>query len=400
MSRWLYVTAAHHTHAQNIARSLWEHDALDRWWSGLVVAGDAPAARLTPWKQRVLKGLPSSRLRAFRRWEFLRVIAHRAGVGPSFQDRLWERGERALDARAAHDLRKEHAGVIGFEHGCLATLLRARKLGLRRAVVFASAHHSFRARTVDPEYARWSAWCDPDEGVLLKRAAARDRRRDDEIAVADTVVANSLFTARTILEGAAPAARVVTAPLGFPEAAATAAGGSEGHGPLRLIYVGAVAMHKGFPRLQEAFAALPRHAVRLDVFGAVRVRAEALATLPNLAFHGPVSRERLLRAFAEADALVFPTLCDGFGMAAAEAMAHGVPVLCSRNAGVSAFVQDGVNGFLFDPLEEGALQARLHQSLDERARLAEMRPAALRTATERPWRLFRATWFESVCRGA
>jgi glycosyltransferase involved in cell wall biosynthesis len=401
MGRWVYVTSAHHAHAQNIARSLLERDALDLWCSGLVFAEKSPLARLVPWKRRVIGVVPSARLRALRRWEALRVAAHRAGLPPSAQDLLWERGELALDARAARALRPSHEGAIGFEHGCLATLLRARELGLRRVVVFASAHHSFREGVVDPEYQRYPAWCNPDERVLLARAAERDRRRDAEIAAADTVVGNSPFTARTLADGAAPAARVVAAPLGFPEVRqATPQGGSGGKGPLRLVYAGLVALHKGFHRLQEAFATLPPGSARLDVFGAVRVRPEALARDPNLVFHGLVPHDRLARAFAEADVMVFPTLCDGFGMVAAEALAHGVPVLCSRNAGVSAFIKQGANGFLFDPLSRAALVALLQRCLDERASLAGMRAAALLTASEWSWAHFRASWFQAICLGA
>ena len=77
-------------------------------------------------------------------------------------------------------------------------------------------------------------------------------------------------------------------------------------------------------------------------------------------------------------------------------MASGAPVLCSRNAGIADFVREGVNGWLFDPLEPGALLAQLRRCLDERARLAEMRPAAHRTAAEWTWAHFRGEWFRKV----
>lgn len=397
MSRWIFVTAAHHAHARHLARSLLDRDALDLWWGGFVFAGGSLAARFVPRSGRVLEAVPPFRLRAFRRWEALRVFAARSGIRPSLQDRIWERGELALDARAAARLRPDHEGAIGFEHGCLATLRRARQLGRRGVVVFASAHHAFREKVVDPEYRRHPAWCDPDERVLLARALARDRRRDEEMACADLVVANSPFTARTLVEGGAPADRVVSVPLGFPEVhAPPVEGGSKGRGPLRLIYAGAVGLHKGFHLLQEAFVSLPASAARLEVFGSLRVRPEALARRPNLVFHGAVPPQILARAFAEADALVFPTLCDGFGMVAAEAMAHGLPVLCSTNAGVSSFVRDGLNGLLFDPSDPPAIAALLRRCLDERPALAAMRGPARQTAAEWNWGRFRAAFFEAI----
>ena len=47
--------------------------------------------------------------------------------------------------------------------------------------------------------------------------------------------------------------------------------------------------------------------------------------------------------------VVVPSTWDVFNLAAAEAMSHGVPVICSRNAGAEMLIENGVNGFLFDP---------------------------------------------------
>lgn len=52
---------------------------------------------------------------------------------------------------------------------------------------------------------------------------------------------------------------------------------------------------------------------------------------------------------AMADVFVLPSISEGFGIAAAEAMQLGIPCLCSNVGGIPEFITDGVTGWLFDP---------------------------------------------------
>lgn len=54
------------------------------------------------------------------------------------------------------------------------------------------------------------------------------------------------------------------------------------------------------------------------------------------------------RYYAAADMFVFPTFYDPFGLVATEAMASGLPVICSRAAGASEVIQNGVDGFVVE----------------------------------------------------
>jgi glycosyltransferase involved in cell wall biosynthesis len=51
-------------------------------------------------------------------------------------------------------------------------------------------------------------------------------------------------------------------------------------------------------------------------------------------------------AMQDADALLFPSRSEGFGLVAAEAMACGVPVVATRNSSLSEVIEDGVSGIL------------------------------------------------------
>lgn len=86
--------------------------------------------------------------------------------------------------------------------------------------------------------------------------------------------------------------------------------------------------------------------------------------------------------FALADVVVLPSLSDAFGMSILEAMACGHPVVCSANAGVSALIEDGINGFIFhDPSKLSGILMRLLDPI-ERRRLGVQ---ARKTAEKHTW---------------
>ncbi len=81
---------------------------------------------------------------------------------------------------------------------------------------------------------------------------------------------------------------------------------------------------------------------------------------------------RALRAaYAEATALVFPSLCESFGIPAVEAMAQGLPVALAQSTALPEI--GGEAGWYFDPNSEDAIADGLRRLLDdsnERARRA------------------------------
>jgi len=76
---------------------------------------------------------------------------------------------------------------------------------------------------------------------------------------------------------------------------------------------------------------------------------------PNLQIL-PATSE-LQRYYAVADAFVFPTMYDAFGMVVLEAMAAGLPVFTSDCAGAAELIQSGKDGFVFalDDWVEGTI---------------------------------------------
>jgi glycosyltransferase involved in cell wall biosynthesis len=92
-------------------------------------------------------------------------------------------------------------------------------------------------------------------------------------------------------------------------------------------------------------------------------RAGAIAVLPAL------RPDDLAGVYAASDLLVFPSLGDPWGLVVNEAMACGLPVLCSRLAGCADdLIAPGENGWLCDPTDPADLRAALAAALSDPAR--------------------------------
>jgi UDP-glucose:(heptosyl)LPS alpha-1,3-glucosyltransferase len=156
-----------------------------------------------------------------------------------------------------------------------------------------------------------------------------------------------------------------------------------------IVLVGNDWKKKGLPCALQALAQLRNPRIRLAVVGSdvphpFIENARSLGVEAQVAFL-PI-RSDVIFYYAAADACVAPSLEDAFALPPAEAMACGLPVIVSRQAGVSEIVRDGVDGLVLeDPRDSQTLAAmigRLYQDRELRQRLGE-RAAA--TAAKYTW---------------
>ena len=165
-------------------------------------------------------------------------------------------------------------------------------------------------------------------------------------------------------------------------------------GPL-LLHVGGFTPHKNLLRLLDAFAVLKAPATLAlvgDTSGAgFHDNLEAirgwLKTHPRVAervaLPGRVNDDDLVGLYSTATALVFPSLAEGFGLPAAEAMACGCPVLGSDRTSLPEVI--GEAGLLFDPLVPASITAAMRRVLADSALRAELGRRALARSAELTW---------------
>jgi glycosyltransferase involved in cell wall biosynthesis len=96
----------------------------------------------------------------------------------------------------------------------------------------------------------------------------------------------------------------------------------------------------------------------------------------NFLYKGVVEPARVPDLMAEMDFVCVPSLWDVFNLSTVEAMELACLVLCSRQAGAEMLIENGVNGFLFEPDQPGDLAEKLKQivqmSPEERERIGRV----------------------------
>lgn len=104
---------------------------------------------------------------------------------------------------------------------------------------------------------------------------------------------------------------------------------------------------------------------------------------PTVEFLGNVKDEDFKQHMENAKAFLFASRDEEFGIAVVEAMGYGLPVIAYNSGGVPEYLKDGVNGFLYDNLDEKSLNQKI-TSLNKLKsdELLEMKKAARKTAED------------------
>jgi glycosyltransferase involved in cell wall biosynthesis len=149
---------------------------------------------------------------------------------------------------------------------------------------------------------------------------------------------------------------------------------------LHIVYAGGLAWQKGVHLLVTAVNQLPHDAVKLTIAGDPDAFPEyshwlrELAQHPQIHFSGKLERSQLWALLAEADILVVPSLWhETASLIIQEAFAAGTPVVASHIGALPERVNDGVDGLLFPPGDDTALQVILARLSTEPALLAQLR---------------------------
>ena len=228
-----------------------------------------------------------------------------------------------------------------------------------------------------------------ESGLTAERAESLRRSERAALASAHGVIVTSAATARLVISDYdVPAERVTVARPGNDRAPPAQNRSVRRDAVVQLLSVGAVVPRKGFDVLIAALANLTDLPWRLTIAGDLtRDRNTAVQLKADIAHRGlgervvtpgAVSLERLAALYAEADVFVLASHFEGYGMAYAEAVAHGLPVIGS-NAGAIPETVPPDAGLLVPPGNVAALAQALHSVItdsDLRQRLARAAHAA------------------------
>jgi glycosyltransferase involved in cell wall biosynthesis len=219
-----------------------------------------------------------------------------------------------------------------------------------------------------------------DAGLNPAQASTFHESERAALATAARVVVTSEATARIVItDYAVPADRVIVVRPGN-DFASPALGSRDGI--VRLLSVGSVVPIKGYDLLIAALASLTEMPWHLTIAGDRTRDATAASQLDadinayglgdRVEVLGAVSPQRIEELYLASDIFVLASRFEGYGMALAEAIAHGLPVVSTKAGAIPDTVPAGT-GLLVPPEDADALAKALRRLIDdpyERQRLA------------------------------
>jgi glycosyltransferase involved in cell wall biosynthesis len=263
---------------------------------------------------------------------------------------------RAVDPRAV-------LIVDGLAYGAMPASLIERL----RSPILAVVHHPLclEAGLTQPR---------KDTLFASERAALAHARR---------VLVTSPNTAATLAaDFAVPPERITVAVPGTDPAPRAHGTGA----PLQVLAVGSVVPRKAYDTMVRALAPLRDHDWRLTIVGPAERDAGALAALKavlrdtglqeRVVLNGPATTSELSDFYAAADLFVMASLYEGYGMVLAEALARGLPIVCTTGGAAADTVPD-MAALKVAPGDERALSIAIARLLDD--------PTLRRSLAEAAW---------------
>ncbi|RYE37216.1 MAG: glycosyltransferase, partial [Sphingobacteriaceae bacterium] len=311
-------------HVQQTAMAYHEQQLLHTFYTTLYHQPDAVFSRYFSWffpflakllSRRTLQNIPPQQVKTFKRFELLRILADKTLL-PVATDFVWEWGELAFDNWVSRQINLDIQWVHTYEHCSLSTLKQAKKTGIKSFYEQPSQHFSFFEKIAKDQLKKYPELINLETLLLTdQKSERRNQRREQELNLCDYVICNSTFTKKTLIDAQISAEKIITIPLGFPDAVKNIDKNSTGK--TIFIYAGNQSLRKGTHLLYQAWKTcnFKVEEAELWMIGSNQLPLKIREGLgENVKFVHNVPHSELLQLMTKADLLVLPTLCDGFGM--------------------------------------------------------------------------------------
>jgi glycosyltransferase involved in cell wall biosynthesis len=338
--------------------------------------------------------LPYHKIKIFPVREVVRLLAQKMRQrwlveherGWASIDRVW----RELDKFAADTLRKSHRkggirAVYAYEDCAERLFTTARDIGVRRIYDLPIAYWQTVQRLLQEEAQRYLEW-EPTLGGT-RDSEEKLARKTRELDLAELVICPSAFVLDSLPEGVRDSRSCVVAPFGSPSLdQIEPAQRKPNEGPMRILFAGALTQRKGLADLFAAMKLVASKEIELVVMGSLlRPLAWYREQFPSFIYEPPRPHRDVLRLMRTCDLLVLPSIVEGRALVQQEAMACGLPLIVTRNAGGEDLIEEGKTGFLVPIRAPEAIAEKINWCATNRASISGMAIAAQRRASELTW---------------
>lgn len=266
---------------------------------------------------------------------------------------------------------------VGWSSKSLHTLRKAKNLGAVTILERGSAHMLAQKEILEREYAQFGI----PKKVVAEKVVEKELQEYEE---ANYISIPSTFVRRTFLEQGIPEEKLIQIPYGVS---------LDHFKPVpkedkifRVMHIGGN-LRKGTHYLLQAMNELNLENAEFVLIG--RIEAPIKPFLQryrgDLKVYPGLRHTELYQYYSQSSVYILPSIEEGLAMTQTEAMACGLPVICSTNTGGEDIIRDGVDGFVVPVRDVEALKEKILYLYDHKEERKEMGRNALERAKRFTW---------------
>lgn len=373
-----------------VPRALHAADLLHSFFTDLLLAPGSRSALVgflpPPWRKRLLDrradAIPPGKVRTFPLFAAQRLLRRGFARTPAARLRAYRAWNEAFGRLVGARWPEGADAFYAFNAAALEIFEQAKRRGMRTVLDQTAAPWAVEEALVNEERSRWPGW--ESEATAAGDWQPLAEREEQEWALGDTIVCGSDYVREAVRSRPGPADKCVVVPYGIVPGTTRPEPRRPHDGPLRVLFVGTLQLRKGIPYLLEAAESLRGAGIVFRAVGPARISGAALERLRrSMDVIGPLPVSAVRAEYDRADVLVLPSLSEGSANVSYEALAAGLPVVTTPNAG--SVIRDGREGFVVPIRSAEDIAERLTTLAGDRNLITEMSRNAIARAGEFTW---------------
>jgi glycosyltransferase involved in cell wall biosynthesis len=258
---------------------------------------------------------------------------------------------------------------IGWSGFSLQLFEKARSAGAKTILERGSTHIEFQQEIVKEEFERMGlVFSGAHPGIVDKEMREYD--------YADYIEVPSAFARQTFIDRGFPASKLIQGFRGVDIAEFRPLPRQDG--VFRVVFAGAISPRKGVHYLLEAFKKADLAGAELLLIGSIQdeMRSTLRKYSGSFKLVNHVSQDRLRHYYSQGSVFVMPSIEEGMAVVQLQAMACGLPLICTTNTGGADIIREGQEGYVVPVRDVNALRERMAYLYENRAQCQRMGQAA------------------------
>jgi len=284
-----------------------------------------------------------------------------------------------FDNKASDNINYDKVDILvgwsGFSRKCF---IKAKKFNCIKILERGSSHIKFQHKILTDEYKSLGIKPNVPSSKMIKKEI-------EEYDLADFICVPSEYVKETFIKYGIKKDKIIKIPYGVDlKEFCLVESKKRKDNKFRIISTGSISVRKGSHYLLEAFKELSLPNLELIFVGSFdpdfKKIIKRYSNIKNIKFIKKQKQELLKKFYNDSDLFVLCSVEEGLAMVQAQAMACGLPVICTTNTGGSEIVDENINGHIIPIKDVQLLKDRIKNLYYDRNKLKQMSKSAYKKA--------------------